>query len=476
VLLQDASGAVSPGDLTKLSSSIDVAQLQTTQNYPWGQLRLSYAAAGSRIQITVSVTNTSKSTIQQLRLEPLTLVFPSKPLEYDGSTPILSHNLGGTTVLPLTYSKSMLALTNDDVSQPLLIGFPASLDPPASTVYTIVIQTGQSTYSDRLPPVDRPVAPGGTIQFHLSLRFGPAGTPLSQLAADVYQQFNDQTRFRFGWTDRRPVGTLFLASSAAGYPKNPRGWFNDPSVDTTTPAGIAAFQTSVLAWADTSVSILKDMGAQGAIVWDIEGEENPQPTTYIGDPRLVSLLAPELDPISDAFFKKFTDAGLQVGITLRPQQFQPATDSTPASQQPAADVVGLLNAKIAYARERWKASLFYIDSNGDPSFPIDFDLILQVQQANPGVLLIPEHKNFSYYTVSAPYAELRQGYAATPQVIRDTYPAAFSFINTADGPVAERFAELVRAVSQGDVLLFRGWWNDPTNAQVKAVYQTAAAK
>ena len=53
------------------------------------------------------------------------------------------------------------------------------------------------------------------------------------------------------------------------------------------------------------------MNAQGMITWDIEGQEYPHATSYIGDPRKVSLLAPEMEPMADAYFAKFRRGGPQ---------------------------------------------------------------------------------------------------------------------------------------------------------------------
>ncbi len=476
VLLQGADGSTTAGSSVVRFTAVDASSLTTTQLYSWGQLQCRYVFGASQIRLFVAVSNTSPSTIQQIHVQPLSLKFPVQPSEYDGVTPILFHNIGGPTVLPLTFGSSMLTLANEDVTQPLLVGFPGTSNPPNNTTFPVILHTGTSTYSDRLPFINRPVPPGGTLQFQLSFRFGAAGSPLTSLAGDVYLQFAANYPMRYGWTDRRAIGTLFLASSGTAYPTNPRGWFNDPTVDTTTPDGIKAFQTRVLAYADTSVGILQNMNAQGAIVWDMEGEQYPNPVTYIGDPRLVPTLAPEIDGIADAFFQKFRNAGLQVGMTIRPQEFHPATASASATQADSTDPASVLNAKIAYAKQRWGISLFYIDSNGDPNYPLDSNVVLAVQQTNPDVLIIPEHGNFSYYAFSAPYGELRQGVVSTFAPIRAVYPGAFGVINTADGPISDRKDQLVQAVSQGDILLFRAWYPDPANDLVRAIYLAATGQ
>lgn len=241
-------------------------------------------------------------------------------------------------------------------------------------------------------------------------------------------------------------------------------------MDVATPEGVALFQSRLLAYADRSIAILQAMNSQGAITWDIEGEEFPHATTYIGDPRLAETLAPELSGAVDAYFKKFRDAGLRVGVTLRPQQL---TTAGGAQQNEVADPAQQLIDKIAFAKDRWGATLFYIDSNGDPNCPADAALLERVAAAHPDVLLIPESQNLRYYATTAPYDELRRGAAATPQSILSTYPAAFSVINIADAEVAANRDVLLRAVQRGDILLYRAWFDDDANALVKQIYTDA---
>jgi hypothetical protein len=68
---------------------------------------------------------------------------------------------------------------------------------------------------------------------------------------------------------------------------------------------------------------------------------------------------------------------------------------------------------------------------------------------------------------------VRQNHFATPAEARCVYPEAFSVLYVADGPVDEHREQLVKAVKSGDILLFRGWWDDPYNAKVKSIYQDA---
>jgi hypothetical protein len=229
-----------------------------------------------------------------------------------------------------------------------------------------------------------------------------------------------------------------------------------------------------MASADQTISILRDMNAQGMVLWDVEGEEFKHAITYIGDPRLLPSLAPEMDEFADAYFAKFRDAGFRVGLCVRPQVFTKTSGRTP-EQRETVDPAKILIDKIAYARKRWDATLFYIDSNGAPNSPLDPDVFRKVVEQFPDVLLIPEHANLQYYAYSAPLRYLSRGTAVTPNQVRSVYPKAFSLINTTDGPIDDRYADLVSAVSHGDVLLYRAWYKDPANAKLKLIYEAAQA-
>ncbi len=120
--------------------------------------------------------------------------------------------------------------------------------------------------------------------------------------------------------------------------------------------------------------------------------------------------------------------------------------------------------------------------NYDPSFKSNNEsgyelmpstIFQQVTAVNPDVLIMPEHKDARYYAYTAPYMEFRQGFAGTPERVREIYPQSFSMIYVPDGPIDRRRPELVTSVKRGDILLFRAWFNDPLNEQVKAIYREA---
>jgi hypothetical protein len=448
----------------KHRTAISLATRSVTQSYDWGEARITYIPKPDRLGIAVTITNSSAATLGMFHLSLCSLRLPEKPRQYDGSTPLLAHNTGEATVIGLTTSRATIVLVNEDVQKPLVSGFPWATDRPRSRVFPLLVNTGRiaQMYPDSLPSIDRPVPSGGTITLRFSLRFAPPGADPLDVAADVIGRFATAFPFRLAWSDRRPIGALFFARAAAGWPDNPRGWFNDAGIDVTRPAGIRNFHRHLLAYADRSIVILRRMNAQGVIAWDIEGDEFPHAITYIGDPRLAEELAPEVRGVIDSFFQKFREAGFRTGFTIRPQRLVRTAERV--DQIEVADPAQQLIDKIAYARKRWGATLFYIDSNGDPNLPLDAGAMERVAAANPDVLLIPESENLRYYATTAPYNQLNMGFHRTPTRVKRTYPGAFNVIAVNDErDVNANIAALVESVRAGNILLFRGWMDEAVN-------------
>jgi hypothetical protein len=393
--------------------------------------------------------------------------------EYDGSTPLLAHNLGQVAVVKVSHSSGSLAIVSEDLDKPLMVGFPWALNRPVNTEFPLSIHTGRvNSYPDSYPMIRRPIPPKGSDTYVVTLRFGRAHASEDQLLEGTEKKLAEAYPQQLQWSDRRPIGAIFLATDAQTWANNPRGWFGDSNVNVMTPAGIAEFRQRLLNMANSSIGVMRDMNAQGAITWDIEGQQFPHGTTYIGDPRKVEILAPEMAGVVDEYFARFRAAGLRTGVTVRPQLLEISADRKTANQTTVADPTDLLIEKIAYAKKRWGVSMIYIDSNTnatDPN-PLDVAIIRKVATAFPDCLLIPEHSNLRYFAYSAPSVELRHGIVSTPEAVRDAYPKAFSIIYTADGPLDLEHDALKGAVKRGDILMYRTWYPDPQNEKVKAIY------
>ena len=463
VTLQKLDGTAQPFDVRTMKRS--VVEKSTILKADWGTIATTFEWKNDALNIKTRVENTGNFIIRGVDLQLLTLRFPAMPTGFNGD-PRLNANHDEPGLINADGANWKLFLSNDDPTRAMIWGFPYSLDKPDNRIYPLILSTQQIGWlqgPNLLDPyLARPIYPGGSDTFSITLHFN--NQDRAQVLADYAQAFPMQLK----WDDRRPIGMIAMSASEAQLhsPTNPRGWFNDPKLDVRS----ADFQQRVLERARESVRILKSINAQGAIVWDIEGQQYPHATSYLGDPRS---LPGEIDAIADEFFQIFRAAGLKIGVTIRPQRPMRSAYGEAVEQIAMADAAQTLIDKIAYAKKRWGCTLFYIDSNGDPNVPFPAQIFEQVLAAQPDVLLMPEHQSARYYRVGAPYDELRAGVTGTPDKVRAIYPRAFSVISVADGDAKKHHDELVSSVKRGDILMSRVWFDDPDNAEIKAIYDAA---
>ena len=438
--------------------------------YKWGNVACQYTQRGEQLDLDISIANRGTKTIEGFNIFPLALRFPGFPKGYDGNTPHVRFNSDGPTVQSADFGSGIVTIINRETKGTLAVGLTTTSDTPKNFRYNLYVGSARLWYQpNNWPTFTRPIAPGARDKYQISLRFSPPGTLEGEIASDIYQQFAAEHPCELKWSDRRPIASLFLSSANNHAAKSPRGWFgNDSRVDVTTAMGRAVFRQSVLQYAKESIVQLKKVGAQGMITWDIEGQEYPHSTSYIGDPRLLGQLAPEMEPIADAYFAQFRAAGLRVGVCVRPQKLTIAPNGD-ADQIIVPDIAQQLIDRIQYAKTRWGATLFYVDSNGGPYDPTDATIFAQVARAHPDVLLIPEHQNVAYYAYTAPYNQLNENPAFTPPEVRRLYPNAFSVVKITSGNVGQLRGAIVEAARHGDVLMFNGWFDSEDGRLVREV-------
>jgi hypothetical protein len=310
------------------------------------------------------------------------------------------------------------------------------------------------TYICKNQPEFLNVAPGHTATASFSLRFTNEMTASAlDLAPEAYAAYRAAYPYVVNWPDRRPISLWFMSDHDHQSVTNPRGYLNDPSIDASN---ISAFQSKVLANAQSIINLIKSrpVQPQGIVLWDLEGQEFSQPTTYIGDPRVLSQgYAPEMNATADQLFALFKNAGLKVGITLRPDYLQwgpsaslPATcnfnsnnnykdyyiavdapflkrfnacystnkwsiipdgNGAQTVYQPSQvqQVTNLLLAKVAYARARWGTTIYYVDSTvWEGGAPITADIFRALQLAYPDSLFMPEESYVGTLAAAIPYA------------------------------------------------------------------------
>jgi hypothetical protein len=464
------------GYSTTTSRNMDTNTKTMTWSFSWGNVKcLHEIVSSNRLNLTISITNSdSVNTLAGCNIMPFLVRFPNQPTNWDPAIPQVSFNMNGSTVVDADYGTGKMVFCNDDPVQELYSGLFSLSDTPTTHRYFLWASAipfpGQPAFWEIL---NRPIPPGGSDKYTLSLRFAASGTSLTNMAGDVFDAYRVAHPYKLIWPDRRPIALIHLAAPAMSYPNNPRGWFQDSSINIYTAQGLASFQARILALADDAVVVMQSMNAQGMIVWDIEGEQYPHATSYPGSPDMLPQLAPEIDPIADAFFKKFTDAGFKVGCCVRPQQL--VVTATNAYQDWSADPETELTNKIAYASNRWHTKLFYGDSNGSTDSAIDARIWERLQARYPDTLFVPEHQNMRYYAYTGPYCELDIGEISCTAKDLLQYPQAFVCQYPCEEPNIDNYIPtLVQNVRRGDVLIFRGWFNDTVyNPKITSIYQQA---
>jgi hypothetical protein len=455
---------------------------------PWGRASCAYSKQDDTLTMRIEVSNTSSEPLNQFSLRLMELSFPRVPnggtLEagmfgfgfkgpewplnnWPPSIPSVADPLFVVPIVRADFGAGSLNFCSDDLE--CSVGIPHTTNPPNGTRYPLVVTCGG-------------IKPGVSKAFNVSLRFGPAGARVQDLSRDVLERYAKKYPFQVTWKDHRPIGAIFLAGPQINLASNPRRWtLNFGEIDITNDKGKAAFRTALLKLADNSVKVLKDTGAQGMITWDPEGEEFIG-ACYYGDPLLVPTLAPEMEfkndggkSAIDEYFEKFRAAGLKVGVCIRPQQIE-VVDGKPvhhaAEDEHAAQI---LRERIAYAKQRWGCTLFYVDSTATAYGALNPDVFKAVADAYPDVLLIPENESMRDFAHSAPLnSYVHHKITSTPVGARLVYPNAFSVLMAPEGGRPEDHDALVKAVRRGDILLFNGWYGGNEADKIKKLYEEAA--
>ena len=461
----------------------------------------------SKLDITTTVTNNSQLRHHRgwsCRVSPWCCIFPqpARPASVQPNYPSgrVQHHGPQRHHGGLGKRRPGGPPLHPDAGKPLYSGFwPAqsSGGVPYSPEISGTSPDGLATFQ---PHNDRPVSPGQNDRYTVSLRFAPSGTSSYPLAQDAYASWSAHYPALLNWTDRRAIGTVYLASSPqggaanqpGGFPTNPRRYFNSSAVNVTSAAGLVAFQQQILKQAEAAAANARQMNAQGVITWDIEGEQYPQATSYVCEPDAIAQVAPEMEkPVSvpgsaflgkkldDAYFSILRQANLRVGVCLRPQHFTLNADGTAAQNYlQGSAIVAELTRKARFAHDRWGATLFYVDSTVDNTGAVlPAAIFQQLHTALPDSLFIPEETDSLHYAYTAPFKSfIDLGAVGTDPSVLFYYPHAFSavLVNDADpAKLSAAEAQLVRQVRQGDILMAHVDYWQANNPTIVSIYQAA---
>lgn len=495
---------------TEPTVSVNGGANRVHYDYDWGAATFDYAPAEDRLDLTLTLTNRSQRTLADFTISPLALVFPERlDVGRHWHRQVALPGDAGVVEAPFGEHKLVLACAS---MTPLRLGF-GKPDKDGTRV-DLSLRGGQALMEPggvRFHPLGLPrIPPGESLTIPLALHFADRDGDGVEIAATAVAAFREYHAPTLEWEDRRPIGAIFLGKGR-GPEQNPRNWFGDQEIDIRTEDGLARLRAKMMEHADRCIEACTEVGAQGVVVWDPEGGEFPHPITYIGDPRMVPLLAPEMVGIYPDYFARFRAAGLRTGVCIRPTQvyfdddkqtWQHGTGSHGPERNPLDDdfsdiwpenlpwfdfypVVERMSRKIAYAKEHWGCTLFYVDTNGlhhrygqEGKFRwtlMDVHVWRDLQDRHPDVLLIPEFATQpGQLAYTAPYLQPPYSPPVTREWWRALLPRAFSVSHTVNLDQAKWDAyrnELVDGIANGDSLFFRGWFNDGYNAQIREVYR-----
>lgn len=498
--------------------SWDAAAATETLRYQWGRVILRHRLEGERMELEIEIVNESERTMADFDLHWGELRFPSVPdglIAQGRPRGRVASSLNEFIRIPVAWEGGQMVACVESFEPPLRFGFGSSED-PEQRKFPVVLRGGVHALGPHgvfFPPHGYPrIESGETLKVSVSFRFAPSEVAWQDLTSDLEAAFLERHPSVVEWPDRRPVAAIFGPSDRESISEsNPRGWFGDPRLSTVTAAGRELFRLRMLDFGERSVRVMQETGSQGMIFWNLEGEAHDA-ITYVGDPRMLGILAPEMDAVADEFFELFRVAGLRTGLTIRPTQvyynddsrrWAHGTGSHMDARNPLDNdyehlrpreipqwrffpVVERMSDKIQYAKDRWGCTIFYIDTNGlyaPIGHPVEFKWILleaqvlrELMERHPDVLLVPEFRNgLASWAYSAPYDQLDfTGRARTPGSIRRVYPDAFvlnAVMNSSDDIFWERADELTRTLRDGDIFIHHGWWMPNPNRFVRAFYE-----
>ena len=470
------------------TQSFDAEKKVLVQQYDGFRVRCAFTVGKNRLDMQITLTNMAADAIRQCEFFPLTLHLPHtarNAFEWDRVAFLADaceHEKGVVVVTPAGrfYYGPREGLHD---LRPLYVPGPVPENRPHHPV------VDDAYWYD----AGSAVPPGKTGSYRVSLVFGSPGATGQELCPEAYDEYAKAHPMQLRWPDRRPIATAFLCNSATGWKTNPRGWFQDSKVDVTTAEGIESFGRRLLQYADTCIARMKKMDAQGIIVWDIEGQEMPHMISYIGDPRQLARLCPEMDRFADAFMKRFRDAGFKTGITIRPTEiYQPdQAGQLPWNQREVRDPVATISEKIRYAQRRWGCTIFYLDSSvfGDGlltkeqkkqmrgiPWVMPNGMFEKLARLHPDCLISPEFAGRDHYRFGAPYSSPNLGDGGTDPLVRRLWPDAFRLVAVRQDLMEKRWEHFAGSVEKGDILLFLPWFDAAENAFVQLLYREAAIR
>ncbi len=498
-----------PGTISVLPEEVTIQR-----RYAWGELRVQYTVRNDRLLMRAAIENRSDKAIANFDLRLLDLDLPdaAEAIEKHGG---ITSTLDRPVAIRVPAGAGHLYALCQTFHPPMHFGFAAAT--ASAGRYPLRARGGVLAESrDRLtfPHMGLPrIEAGETLELEFALRFAAANEHRHDVLHDFYAAFREHHEPMLDWHDRRPIGmTFIMKEESEGHGPtigmdtlNPRrlGGRDMNAVDAFSPAGQSMISRWMRQLAYSTVTTMRDMGGQGIIMWNPEGAPLGG---YPGSPEMQTIWAPELSEPLDEYFRIIREAGFRTGVCIRPWNWfwnpsfanrpgwHPASNIYPHSDPLQWNLRSLIphhvgwwevfptarqmSAKIAYAKKRWGATLFYVDTSqiyvpfgaeGETrnwrAHVMRADVYRHIREDHPDVLIIPEiyRGRLAYLGHVAPYGQVHVHRIAPmhgPDYTRDIFPHYFGFhvVHDSGGPdpYKERLFRLHERV-WGEVLSADGW-------------------
>ncbi len=439
--------------------SFDPASKTLTQKFDWGSVVVAYEPLPQGVRLSTTVTNSGTETIDEVGVAMATVA----DLGEGSRIGHAAFGVEGPGLVTAGGADGAIVWASESSDKPLTIDLSKGQD---SRTKAPLISARAMMGGGRIILHDvtaaRPIKPGESEAFTVALRLGPAGADPIELAGDFIDAYRKAHPMELQWPDRRPILRLFFGG---GLPKDQANANLKNPDAVQPPAPDPKFQAQLLNRMRDTVKAAKASNAQGVILWDPEGGTYPHAITYIGDPRMIRLLNPQMDLVLDEAVKILQDGGLKVGMTLRPPilAYSEQKDSATQGHSTHPDPLANLDAKIKYVRDRWNLRIIYVDTNfyWKPYGPekkwqsgqLPPQLWKTLQEKYPDTLFIPEFGSPLDYAYTAPYGEADMGNYATPGLVRAIWPESFRVLVIEDADPYDNYERFVRAVMDRNCLM-----------------------
>lgn len=465
-----------------IRSTFDPAANVQIKTYEWGSLTTTYEPLPHGLRMHLTLANTTAEPITELSIN----LFRATGL---GEAQQVSQPTWGIEGPPIVHgvgeNGSLLFIQEGSDGKPLILDLNVTRDNQTQSVHL----SGRANFGGNRVILDnvtaaRMIPAGGKEELVFAVLAGPAGSDPLELASDVIDAYRQANPMRLDWPDRRPIVRLYFHGGTSR--EQALANMKDPDA-VKPPTADEAFRKRVLDRMKSCIAASKAVDAQGVIIWDLEGETFPHPTTYIGDPRHIRLLNPQMDLVIDEGMQLLKDAGLRVGVTIRPSSVRYVTErDAVAHVHSDVDPLAELDAKIAYAKQRWGCTIFYIDTNFFwRPYPPDNkwqsgqlppELWKTLLARYPDTLFIPEFGNPNDFAYTAAYGEADMGLYGVPTLVRAVWPQAWRVITVEDADGYHEFERFVTAVREGNALMSFAYGMTHYMVAMQRIYHEAALR